>query len=73
MRMQRHDMLAEIVSNMISNIEQLAIQENRVELEAWLAPILHQHYAGAYASEPDETIAEFYEQETGTAPIGWES
>ena len=72
MRMQRHDMLVEIVSEMINSIEQLAIEENRVELEAWLAPILHQHYASAYASEPDETIAEMYERETGTVPTGWE-
>ena len=72
MRMVRHDMLVEMVSGMINNLEDLAIAGNRVDLEAWIAPILHDYYARQYANETDEFIAERYEQETGTLPRGWE-
>ena len=72
MRMNRHDMLVEIVSEMLNSVEQLSIQGSRVELEAWLAPIMHNHYAHLHANESDESIADLYEREIGTIPMGWE-
>jgi len=72
MRMNRHDMLVEIVSEMLNSVEQLAIEGNRAELEAWLAPIMHNHYAHLHANEGDESIADLYERETGTLPVGWD-
>jgi hypothetical protein len=70
--MNRHDMLVEMVSGMINNLENLAIAGNHLDLETWIAPILHDYYAREYANENDEFIAEMYEQETGAIPQGWE-
>ena len=72
MRMNRHDMLVEIVSEMLNSVEQLSIEGNRAELEAWLAPIMHNHCAHLHANESDESIADLYAREIGTLPMGWE-
>ena len=73
MKMQRHDMLVEMISEMINGIEDLAAQGNREDLEAWIAPILLDYYSRQWSNESDEFVAERYEQETGAAPKGWES
>lgn len=73
MKMQRHDMLVEMASEMINSIEDLTAQGNRADLEAWIAPILHDYYSRQWSNESDEFVAERYEQETGTIPKGWEN
>lgn len=73
MKMQRHDMLVEMTSEMINVIEDLAAQGNRADLEAWIAPILLDYYSRQWSNESDEFVADQYEQEIGTLPTGWES
>ena len=71
-RMTRHDMLVEIVSDLINTVEDQANTGEREELEAWLAPIIHEHLARGHMNEDDSAVAALYETHTGNAPRGWE-
>lgn len=71
-KMNRHDMLVEIISDYISQIEALAIQGDRAMLEEWLAPILHREEEAAFQNKDDSAVAAHYTAMLGTAPVGWE-
>lgn len=71
-KMTRHDMLVEIVSELINDVEDMAVAGKRVGLEVWLAPILHKHMAQQNANEGDSTIAGMYKAQLGRVPMGWE-
>lgn len=70
-KQNRHDMIVEIVSNMITDIEQLVVKGDREELEAWLAPLLHASVADEYKNEDDSALADLYERQLGVHPAGW--
>jgi len=71
MKMTRHEMFVELVSDYISTIEDQVLAGSREELEEWLAPILRAHLAEEHKYKGDDVVAYVYESQLGTQPVGW--